>query len=247
MLANGINQICIVHRPGEETIYKHFQADEILEEALAKTNKSHLTANLNQIISQAKFTFIPQLPTLPYGNATPILAAKDFLDTDPFVYFYGDDLIIEDKIGQFLGEMLATFEKYQPAVVAAVQPMDEIRIQKHATVKYKIGALPNQMETVLEKPTAQQIYSLDAMVSPFVMGPQITPLIENLPLDRGEIWATTAINMLAQTSVVLAQKVTSGQWATTGDPQNWLISNILMATRQNPELIAKLKELILSL
>lgn len=247
MLANGINQICIVHRPGEETIYKHFQADEILEEALAKTNKSHLTADLNQIISQARFTFIPQSPTLPYGNATPILAAKDFLGQDPFVYFYGDDLIIEDKIGQFLGEMLATFEKYQPAVVAAVQPMDEIRIQKHATVKYKIGALPNQMETVLEKPTAQQIYSLDAMVSPFVMGPQITPLVENLPLDRGEIWATTAINMLAQTSVVLAQKVTNGLWATTGDPQNWLISNILVATRQNPELKAKLKELIANL
>ena len=247
MLANGINQICIVHRPGEETIYKHFQIDEILEEALAKTNKSHLTANLNQIISQAKFTFIPQSPTLPYGNATPILAAKDFLSQDPFVYFYGDDLIIEDKIGQFLGEMLATFDKYQPAVVAAVQPVDSATIQKLSTVKYKENSLPNQIEAIVEKPTPEQIYSLDAMVSPFVMSPQITPLVENLPVDRGEIWATTAINMLDQTSIVLAQKVTSGQWATTGDPQNWLISNILMATRQNPELKAKLKELIANL
>jgi UTP-glucose-1-phosphate uridylyltransferase len=131
--------------------------------------------------------------------------------------------------------------------VAAVQPMDEIRIQKHATVKYKVGGLPNQMETVIEKPTLEQIYSLDAMVSPFVMGPQITPLVEHLPVDRGEIWATTAINMLAQTSIVLAQKVTSGFWATTGDPQNWLLANILVAARQNPELKTKLKELIASL
>lgn len=236
----GIYDICIVHRPGEETLKRHFSPDPNLDVFLAKVGKQNLNSELNQLISQAHFTFIAQSPNLPYGNATPILAAKDFLQTDPFVYFYGDDLVIEDKIGEFLGSMLKTFDDYSPAVVAAVEPTDEITIQKLSTVKYKTD---RQIEAILEKPQLSQIYSLDAMVSPFVMSSKILPLIANLPQEKGEIWNTTAINLLAQTDLVIAERFSPGQWVTTGDPKSWLLANLKMALK-HPELNEAIQKLL---
>ncbi len=240
-LANGITNICIVHRPGEDTIKKHFSPEPILEQFLQKVGKTHFTSNLNHIINSINFTFLEQSPTLPYGNATPFLVAKDFIGQDPFVYFYGDDLIVEPIIGNYLGQMLSKYQDQKTSAVVASLLVDQVQIQKLSSIKFRPD---HSVEAVIEKPSPEDIYSLNALVSPFVLPSKIVDITKSLPPVRNEIWCTDAINQLAKTDLVLSQEVKEGFWTTTGDPESWLLANISVAILQRPELKSKIQSLL---
>jgi len=243
LVSAGVTDICIVHRPGETTLKKHFSPDPELESFLQKTNKTHYTAELNKIIETTKFTFIEQGWDLPYGNATPILAASSWIGTDSFFYLYGDDLIVEDNTGEHVKNMLETYAKYQPLAMATCISTTPEQIMKCGSIKYKKGSqYPNQIETVIEKPPREQIFSEFAMVSPFILPAKILEIISSMPIQRGELWNTDAVNILSQQGPVLSQQAT-GHWTTTGDPTNWLLTNILFALR-SPELKQKITDLL---
>jgi len=84
----GITEICIVQRQGETAIEKYFTPDPDLEKYLKDTNKTQALSSLQQIWDKSKIVFRVQTPDLPYGNASPLLASKDFINTDPFVYMF---------------------------------------------------------------------------------------------------------------------------------------------------------------
>jgi UTP--glucose-1-phosphate uridylyltransferase len=117
----GITEIAIVHRTGEDSIEKYFTPDQDLENYLIKNNKLNYLDSLKNIWSKAKITFIAQPLDLPYGNGSPLLAAKNFIDGQDFIYMFGDDLTLEPVPGQFLSRMIATYEQYHPAEVIAVK------------------------------------------------------------------------------------------------------------------------------
>lgn len=240
-LINGITDICIVHRPGEDTLKKHFQSDDILHSFLHKTNKTYLTQGLNHIIDKISFTFLPQGDHLPYGNATPLLVAKEFIGASPFFYFYGDDIVIEANIGSHLAAMLSLFDSKQAAGVVTSLLVDREQIQKYGSIKFRQDG---SIEAIKEKPTLEEIHSLNAQVSPMLLSAKIVQLAESLPLVRGEIWCPDAINNLCKTDKVFACQVSDGHWATTGDPENWLLANIALAIKSKPELKEKIASLL---
>ncbi len=97
MIGAGIDQIMIVHRQDNNKLAEYFAKDKKLIEFLKKNNKESFLASLKNIWEKAKIDFIPQDPSLPYGNASPILSAKNFIGNDPFVYMFGDDIIAEEN------------------------------------------------------------------------------------------------------------------------------------------------------
>jgi len=227
LLAAGVKQICIVHRHGEKTIRQHFQPDEELAEYLQKTGKQERLASLKKIWQQADIKLIPQPQRLPYGSATPILAAKNFIGSDPFVYLYGDDMILEPKTGDYVKHLIKTFEKYSPAVVAGCFKVSLKEIGRLSSVKYlKDKKYPHRIEAVIEKPTPKQVYSNVALIGRFVISPKIFKILAEQEVDRGELWLTNAVNTLARQDVAIAEPIKEGEWMTTGDPLNWLKANI---------------------
>lgn len=237
----GVTDICFVHRHGEKTIRQHFTPDPVLHDFLVKNNKLERLSGLQTIIQKCRFRFIPQPRHLPYGNGTPILAAKNFIGRDPFFYFYGDDLIIEDQRRAYLQEMQRTFEKYHPAAISACQKVTAAEIPRLSSVKYRSTDIPFQMETVIEKPAPGTEPSLIAQVSPFLLTPQIITTLQTTAVARGELWLTDAINTMAHQDVVIGLPITHGHWATTGDPLNWLKVNIELALK-NPQYSDELKK-----
>lgn len=231
----GITEIAIVHRHGENSIEKYFTPDVELEEYLTKNNKLQFLDSLKNIWSKSKITFIEQPANLPYGNASPLLAAKDFIGNDNFVYMFGDDLTVEPISGQFLSKMISTFDQYQPAIIIAVKDVGAEEISRYGSAQYlNDPQYPNRISAMLEKLPADQAPSTMAQGGRFVVsGSKLFPVLQTQGLSRdNELWFADAENTLAKTDIVLTQAFEGDQdWMTTGDPLRWLEANIAMALK----------------
>lgn len=227
----GITEIAIVQRIGETSIEKYFTPDSDLENYLAQNNKLNYLDSLKDIWSKAKLTFIPQPNNLPYGTGSPVLAAKEFIGSDDFAYFYGDDFILEPKPGQLLSKMIAKLDQYQTGAIMAVQEVPIEEIYRYGSVKYiNDPNYPNRMSEICEKLPANEAPSNSVNIGRFVTSNKI---LENININKlskdKELWFTDALTSLAQTGIVLTQNTQNEIWLTTGDPLRWLKANIAVA------------------
>lgn len=229
IIAAGIKNICIVHRPEENAIKSFFTPDLQLEEYLQKNNKMEFLQSLQKIWAEAKLEFIPQGNDLPYGNASPALAAKDFIGTDDFAYVLGDDLIVEQNPGQYLAKMIANFEQYHADASVATQEMPTEEMKRYgAVVPHTNPSVPNQISALLEKTDPPP--SNFAVLGRYIASNKIMDIIKTQGISKdNELWWADALNTLAKTGVVINEPITNGVWMTTGDPIRWLKANIVFA------------------
>lgn len=228
----GITDIAIVTRWEEKSIQKYFSPDPELEAYLQANNKLVYLDSLKAIWSKAKLTFIPQPTDLPYGNGSPVLAAKDFVGQDDFVYMFGDDLTVEPKPGSFLSKMIATFDKYHPASVIAVKDVGKEEISRYGSAQYMEDPnYPHRISAMLEKLPASEAPSTFAQGGRFIASPKVFSILTNQGLSRdNELWFADTNNYLAKNDVVLTESFEGEEdWLTTGDPLRWLKANITIA------------------
>ncbi|MDD4784876.1 MAG: sugar phosphate nucleotidyltransferase [Candidatus Shapirobacteria bacterium] len=234
----GISDIAIIIRSGETKIQNYFSPDETLEKYLIENNKIEYLDSLKSILSKAKLTFITQPENLPYGTGSPLLAAKEFVGSDSFVYMYGDDLTVEPTPGQFLSKMINTFEKYQATEVIAVKDVGPQEISRYGAAQYiDDPKYPNRLSAMLEKLPPDLAPSTFAQGGRFVVTSKVFAILEQQGLSRdGELWFSDASNTLAKTDIVLTESFDKDEdWMTTGDPLRWLQANIILAL-QDPNL-----------
>ena len=245
----GITQITIVIRRGETKIQQYFTPDADLEKYLTDNKKLEYLDSLKNIWSKAKLTFIEQPLNLPYGTGSPLLTAKKFVGSDPFIYMYGDDLVVETLPGQFLSKMIHTFKTFQADEVIAVKDVGPIEIAHYGCAQYiNDPKYPHRISAMLEKLPVNQAPSTLAQWGRFVVTPKIFPILETQGLSRdGELWFTDASNTLAKQGIVLTQSLDKDEdWLTTGDPLRWLQANITLALR-SPEYSNLLKTFLTKL
>jgi len=233
----GITYIAVVTRAGDNKIQQYFSPDENLEKYLTENNKLAYLDSLKAIWSKAKLTFITQPSSLPYGTGAPLLAAKEFIGTDDFAYFYGDDFILEPTPGQLLSRMMISMDKYQASAIMAVQKVPMEEIYRYGSVKYiEDPKYPNRMSEILEKLPSDQAPSNSVNIGRFIASSKILNEIDTSKLSRDkELWFTDALTRLAQSDVVLTESLLTETWLTTGDPLRWLKANIALAL-QDPKL-----------
>jgi UTP--glucose-1-phosphate uridylyltransferase len=243
IIAAGLKEVIVVHREGYSEIEEYFTPHPRLEEYLKKINKGHLLDSLRKIWREVKLDFIPQSINLPYGNAAPVIAAEKLINGEPFVYIFGDDLLLEDKPGKFLAELINIFGKYQPAVVAGVQEVPWEEIYRYGSIKYRsAGKIPNEVEALTEKLPADQAPSNMAQFGRFVVAPRVFETLKKQKLGKdNELYFADLENSLAQSDLVIAEPIKDGQWLTTGDPLRWLKANIEFALKK-PDVNGEFKE-----
>lgn len=250
-IAAGITEICIVHRHGEKTIKRYFTPDTDWENYLKGVNKTEYLDSLREIWKKLKtIKFVPQHLHLPYGNASPLLAAKSFIGNDPFVYMFGDDLIVEKNPGRYLQKMISTFDKYSPSVVVSVKDVGPEEIIRYGSAKYfEDPNYPNRISGMYEKLPASEAPSFFGQGGRFVVdGAKLWPVLTKQSTGKGnELWFADAVNTLAAQDIVLTEATdTESDWMTTGDPLRWLKANISVAL--NDETVASdLKEFLKNL
>jgi len=231
LVAAGFTQIIVVVRDGSEVVQRHFAPAPDLERHLEASGKLALLEEMRRISSMAEIVFVRQPETLPYGNASPALAARSWLTPgEPFYYMFGDDIIIGDvAVPQ---QMLEAFNKFRPAAVLATQSVPDEETHLYGCIELKPGS-DNEMARIVEKPAPGTAPSNWVQIGHFIFTPEVFDVLDNLEPGRGgELWLADAVDRLAARASVIVQPI-EGLWMAAGDPLRQLKANIKMALRRD--------------
>ncbi len=221
----GIEEIIIVATPNTmaRDIYENYFHDkaENVRNLLEKQGKSERFEPVEEVLNFPKITVIEQDESLPYGNGSPIVSAKSFVENeDAFVVLYSDDLIFGNSDVKTLIETYAGNEDAK-AVIAA-QEMPEEVWDKYGMVALKENGT---LSHIVEKPKSKELSPSNlASYGRYLLTPEVFEYLvpSNTGLD-GELWTVDAITKLAEHGDVLVAK-SSGKWMTTGDPKNYFMT-----------------------
>ncbi|RME39360.1 MAG: UTP--glucose-1-phosphate uridylyltransferase [Thermoflexia bacterium] len=231
LVASGITEIILVVRDGGEIIRKHFSPAPELEQHLEATGKYELLEEVRRLSRLANLVFVRQPETLPYGNASPALAARPWLTPgEPFYYMFGDDIILADvPVPQ---QLLRAYEQFHPAAVLATQQVPDEETPLYGCMEFKPGTT-NVLARIVEKPEPGKAPSNWVQVGHFVFSWEVFEVLDTLePGKGGELWMADAVDRLAGRSTVIAQPI-EGMWLAAGDPLHHLKASIQVALRRD--------------
>ena len=229
----GIKDIILVTRSGTGLIADHFDTSRGLEVHLAEHNKQDELSKIQALPKMANFCQVRQGRHLPYGNGSPILAARDFLGDEPFAYMFGDDVVLSEV--PCLKQLIDVYVKHQPAAIVAFQEVPPSEIYRYGSARLRPGTEPKELEQLVEKVPADKAPSMLAQLGRFVLPSRIIEILERQEPGLGnELYLTDALDTLCREARVIAHPI-EGDWYTTGDPLRLLIANIEYALR-HPEM-----------
>ena len=228
----GIEEIIIVATPNTKAReiyddYFHNPAENV-KALLDKQGKAKRFEPVAEVLNFPKITVIEQDASLPYGNGSPIVSAKDFVkDEEAFAVLYSDDLILGSS------DVKTLIEDYEahPGVKAVIagQEMPEEVWNKYGMIAMKGG---DKLSHIVEKPEnpADSPSNL-ASYGRYLLTPEVFEyLVPSNTGKDGELWTTDAITKLAEHGDVLVTR-SKGKWITTGDPKNYFLAHLEYAMK----------------
>ena len=223
----GIEEIIIVATPNTKSKeiyddYFHNKADNV-KALLDKQGKSERFEAVEKVLNFPKITVIEQDPSLPYGNGSPIVSAKEYVkDEEAFVVLYSDDLILGE------GDVKTLIEDYEKAPgakgVIAAQEMPEEVWHKYGMIALKENGT---LSHIVEKPKTPDLAPSNlTSYGRYLLTPEVFDYLvpSNTGLD-GELWTVDAITKLAEHGDVVVAR-SKGKWITTGDPKNYFLAHL---------------------
>ena len=230
LVDSGIKEIIIITRPGFKTFDQYFSRDKKLEKSLKDSGKTDLAEEIKDISKMAKIKFRPQDKDLPYGNGSPILAAKKYIkEGENFVYMFGDDMTLAKT--PVTKQLIDIFKKEEPKVVLAVQEVPLKDVPRYGVVSYKENAdYKYEIKGIVEKPSIEKAPSQMAQFGRFVLSYDVVKEAEKKQLGKGnELWLTDIINNLAKRGEKVIAQPIEGKWLTTGDPLRFVQTTLKFA------------------
>lgn len=223
----GIDEIIIVATPNtmSKQIYDdyfHGQSENV-KALLEKQGKMDRFAPVEKVLNFPKITVIEQDSTLPYGNGSPIVSARKFVENDEaFVVLYSDDLILGE------GDVKTLIETYREnpgakAVIAAQEMPEEVWNRYGMIALKENGTLSH----IVEKPKTPELSPSNlTSYGRYLLTPEVFDYLipSNTGLD-GELWTVDAITKLAENGDVIIAR-SKGRWITTGDPKNYFMAHL---------------------
>jgi UTP--glucose-1-phosphate uridylyltransferase len=231
LVAAGITEIIVVVRDGGDIIRRHFAPDTDLEQHLVGAGKRALLEQVQRLSRLADIVTVRQSEMLPYGNASPALAARPWLNPgEPFYYMFGDDIIAGDlPVPQ---QLLDAFNEFQPAAVLATQWVPDEETHLYGCIELKPDSR-NEMARIIEKPAPGTAPSNWVQIGHFVFTPELFDVLHGSELGKGgELWVADAVDRLAARSTVIVQPI-EGLWMAAGDPLRQLKASIEMSLRRD--------------
>lgn len=221
MVEAGITDIILVTRWDKKSLEDHFDRSFELEHSLEQSGKSELLREVRRVSAMANFVYVRQKG--PYGNGTPILSAANLVAGEPFVFAWGDDLVLSKT--SFTKKLVENF-MHHGAPVIGVQKVPKEHVSRYGIVKLRKET--KEMEDVVEKPPVENAPSQLAQFGRMILTPEIVDVLRDTKLGKGnELWVTDAISeYVRRGGRFMVEEVEDGQWLTTGDPLNYLKATV---------------------
>ena len=230
----GMKEIIIVATPEGKPIYEDYFNNSVnsIRKQLAAQGKEDRYEAVRHVLDFPKIVIITQDPALPYGNASPIVSAKNYLaDDEAFIAIYSDDVVFGTSDVKTLVE---SFEKHPGAkAIIMAQEMDKAVLNKFGVISLK-SKKDRTLHDIIEKPNAEDAPSNLTSYGRYLLTPEIFDHLypRNTGLD-GELWTVDAITKMANYGDVYVEK-TKGQWMTTGDPKNYFLAHLKYVLENEP-------------
>ncbi len=228
-VASGITDVIIVTSWQKRTIEDYFDYSFELEINLEKVGKDKELLEVQKIPGMANFVYIRQKG--PYGNATPVLCAKNLIGEDEdFVVMWGDEFIHTDP--PRLKQMIDVYNKYGGGVISAVRVDDPSRYGIADIEDVEDGVF--RIKKIVEKPAPGEAPSNLAAHGAYILPGKIFPMLERLnPGKSGEFWLTGAIEMLIDSGYpIYACEIKNGKYYDTGNKLEYIKANVDFALRR---------------
>jgi UTP--glucose-1-phosphate uridylyltransferase len=231
LVAAGITEIIVVVREGGEIVQRHFAPNNGLEDHLEAAGKQDLLGEVQRLSRMADIVFVRQPDTLPYGNASPALAARPWLNPgESFYYMFGDDIIVGDV--PVPKQLVDAFHESRPAAVVATQWVPDDETHLYGCIELKPGS-DKEMARIVEKPAPGTAPSNWVQIGHFVLTSDLFDVLRGSEVGKGgELWLADAVDRLAARSTVIAQPI-EGLWMAAGDPLRQLKASIEMTLRRD--------------
>jgi len=241
---SGITDIVMITGWHKRSIEDHFDYPFELEKRLEEAGKEKELSEVRRIANMANFIYVRQKG--PYGNATPVLCAKNVIGNEPFAVLWGDEFIYSKP--PRLKQMIEVYEKYGKPVISGVRIKDKKDLSRYGIAQVKpLHDNVYQVIDIVEKPDPNLAPSNLAAHGAYILPPEIFPIIENLkPGKGGELWLPEAIDQLIKTEDVLVCEIKDGKYYDTGDKYEYLKTVIEFAL-EHPDLNGNLRSYLKSL
>jgi len=218
---SGLNNMLIILSPDKSIIIDYFSYNHHLQQVLQEQNKSSYLDEFNKLMSQATFQYFIQ--NKPQGVANALLHAQPaFQKNEFFAMSYPDDIIFGDS--PEIGNLIKIAQEHNAMVIGVMEvPLEKISAYGVIAPKRQIADDLFEIESLVEKPTAQDAPSNLAIVGRFVLHSDLfTYIPQTTPNAQGEILLPDTIKLMIQKGFkVLAYKI-KGKRFDTGTPKGWL-------------------------
>ena len=242
----GIEEICIITQPGEESLYRDYF--KRLDDDMVKSFRGKDWAILESEKLQAfgeRLSFAEQHTPEGFGHA--VYQAKSFVGDDPFLLMLGDHVYISDVKDRCARQLIKVYEQYMLDVATSVQPTVERLLHLFGTIR---GAPIDpskgvyKAELIIEKPSIE--VAREKLVTPglpagnylahfgqHVFSPRIFDsleyLIKNNIREKNEIQLTSAQEHLRQNTDKYWVVHVQGQRYDTGIPYGLMETQLALA------------------
>ncbi len=230
IVASGIEDIVIVTGSAKRAIEDHFDRSYDLENFLKSVGKDEKAEEIKKIASMANFIYVRQKG--PYGNATPVIAAKHLVVDEPFAVIWGDEFIYSDP--PRLKQLVDAYEKYGHSVISGVKISKKEDLSKYGIAEIKpVEGNVYKIEKIVEKPSPDQAPSDIATHGAYIFTPSIWKYLDKLtPGKAGELWLSDAIGQLIQNEPVYTVIIDNARYYDIGDKLGFLEANIEFALKR---------------
>lgn len=224
----GIEDIIIVTRFGNHAVEDYFDSEPALEKYLIDKGKTELAEEIKGVYKGANFIFVRQNPDLPYGNAAPLYSVKKLIQDEPFIYSWGDDIVLGESVG--VVELVKSYEKEPADVILNCLRTTPEEISKiGAEVRIKKGT-KDQVEALPEKPPVEEVQSDLLSTAPYLLTPKIFKYLDpKKDVRTGEFLFQKGVEGIIADGGYVRASVTHGRWLTMGDPLNYLKATVEIA------------------
>ncbi|MFA9288502.1 MAG: UTP--glucose-1-phosphate uridylyltransferase [Weeksellaceae bacterium] len=240
----GIEDVIMVTGWHKRAIEDHFDTPFELEKRLEEWGKADMIDEVRKIADMANFVYVRQKG--PYGNATPIKAVEHVLNDEPFLVLWGDDFV--KATPPRAKQLLDAYDKYQATILCGIVTDKPEDTERYAYVEgQNLGNGVWKVDRLIEKPGKEKAPSNLAIVSGYVLTPDIFPILrDQKPGKGGEFYLPEAIDILAKEHPVYAIEIQNGKYYDTGNKLEYMKTVVDLAL-QHPEIHGSFKEYLKTL
>ena len=138
------------------------------------------------------------------GTGGALQVARSFVEGEPFVVLYGDDVII-NKENPVTKQLIDAYDKYEKGI-AGVQEVSEEAILRYSTMKVEhIEKNLYHLTDMIEKPKKEEIISLFTILGRIILPADIFDILDRTPVaENGELQLTDAMKIMANETGMIA-------------------------------------------